>query len=87
VAKINFTCPNCGGPFLVEAVLMREYWTITEVEEDYVIQESLIDSEGSDMAWPEYLCNACGFKVPADSPEELYEWLEEKEMLEFDEDE
>jgi hypothetical protein len=89
MAKINFTCPECGDTTLVQAVLTKEYWTLGALYKDsdsvWCEQEALLDSENSSLAEPDFICNSCGYYV-AGSDEDLWVWLKEHDMLILDED-
>lgn len=86
MAKINFTCPECGTHVLVEALLMREFWSLEEIYDGYVEHGELLDSEGSSLGGGDYFCNTCMYQIPANDADSLMEWLKEKDMLILGED-
>ena len=86
--KVNFKC-RCGGKTLEEVLVDVIYLSpIDEVELDSPVDTTLhyaphdsCSMEGGEVR--EYRCSSCGDAInDCDSPEQLYEYLEENKMLE-----
>lgn len=86
--KVNFKC-RCGGKTLEEVLVDVIYFSpVDEVELDspedttlHYASPDLCSMEGGEVR--EYRCSLCGDAIPdCDSPEQLYEFLEQSGMLE-----
>jgi len=84
--KVKFICPECQSNTLEEVMSdVFGYATITDIDNDKTLNDAYLDygivtHEGGSVNY--YACAHCNFEPPVSSPQELYNWLKENNMLE-----
>jgi hypothetical protein len=82
---INFVCPHCGEDLLDEVSNAKVRYTLISIEKqsnncvdtEADTSDPIIDLEGVSH----YICACCLAEIEPNTPEDLYAWLGEHNML------
>lgn len=77
--RINFVCPECRATELIQLFELRSKTIFCETSAEELVGVG-VDYKAKEIV--RYECGKCGFEPPS-GESDLYNWLEENEMLEL----
>jgi predicted RNA-binding Zn-ribbon protein involved in translation (DUF1610 family) len=79
---VDFTCPQCGGSWIVSHETINETYVVVSVNPSgYVVEDNVVSSETEAMAdHKKFYCDSCETLI-ATGEKNLVTWLEEHKML------